>query len=97
MSQEQRTRPATGADFHRLADLAHERGLEVIVQARPLLVRHQRSTPTPALRDRVLVRCQGFMPISGAAITRCCSSGWAGCLRSKTRRRRCGHVSMVQR
>ena len=27
--QERRTRPATAADFHRLADLAHERGLRL--------------------------------------------------------------------
>src|SRR5215216_1945772 len=27
--QEPRTRPATAADFHRLADLAHERGLRL--------------------------------------------------------------------
>jgi hypothetical protein len=29
MDQGTRTRPATAADFHRLADLAHERGLRV--------------------------------------------------------------------
>src|SRR5215212_2486852 len=29
MHQVQRTRPATAADFHRLADLAHERGLQL--------------------------------------------------------------------
>ena len=27
--QERRTGPATAADFHRLADLAHERGLRL--------------------------------------------------------------------
>ena len=32
--QERRTRPATPADFHRLVDLAHERGLQLFQRAR---------------------------------------------------------------
>ena len=78
-------RPTTPEDLHRLAALAHERGLRLTQETRRRLVLLQRqSARRPALRHRPelrLSRLHGAPTLHPS--TRCCSITWAGCPRSR--------------
>jgi hypothetical protein len=61
MVQERRTRPATAADLYRLANLAQERGLEIVIDAMGRHYATSASSPIVHTVTAYSCDCRGFI------------------------------------